>query len=39
MWRFLLGFSTGIYVGTYFECKPVIEKIEQFVKDNFPKSK
>ena len=39
MWRFLIGFTSGIYIGTYYECKPIIEKIDKFIKNNFPESK
>lgn len=37
MWEFLFGFSAGIYVGTYYNCKPYIKNIIQFVKNNIPK--
>lgn len=39
MWRFILGFGTGVYVGSYYECKPVIVKIQKYIKDNMPKQK
>ena len=39
MWQFFLGFSTGIYVGTYYDCKPFMSKIEDFVKQQCPPKK
>ncbi len=39
MWRFLLGFSSGIYVGTYYECKPILNNIKEIIKDYFPEKK
>ncbi len=39
MWRFLLGFSSGIYIGTYYECKPIVKKIKKIIQDNFPEEK
>lgn len=32
MWHFLFGFSAGVYVGTYYECKPTIEKITKWIE-------
>ena len=32
MWQYLFGFSTGIYVGTYYECKPTIDKIIKWLE-------
>ena len=37
MIRFLLGFVSGLYVGTKYDVKPFLEKAEKFVIDNFPK--
>jgi hypothetical protein len=39
MWQFLCGFGAGIYVGTYFECKPTIEKVIFMVKTSLPEKK
>ena len=36
MWQFVIGFGAGVYVGTYFDCKPTIEKITSVVKDYCP---
>ncbi len=39
MWQFLCGLGAGIYVGTYFECKPTIEKVVYLVKTSLPEKK
>ena len=39
MWQYLVSFGAGVYVGTYFDCKPTISKIEEFVKSNIPTKK
>jgi hypothetical protein len=39
MWQLLLGFGIGVYVGTYFNCKPVIDNIVGNIKKNIPESK
>ena len=39
MWQFICGFCGGIYVGTYFECKPTLEKVVHFVKTSLPEKK
>jgi hypothetical protein len=39
MWKFLLGLSSGIYVGTFYECKPIIKNIKKIFKDHFPEKK
>lgn len=39
MLEFLLGFSCGIYIATYYNCKPIIEKISKYFKENLPKKK
>ncbi len=36
MWRFIAGFSVGVYIGTYYECKPTIIRVKKFIIDNFP---
>ncbi len=37
MFPFLCGFATGVYVGTYYNCKPTIEYITIKIKENLPK--
>ena len=27
----------GVYVGTYFDCKPHLKQIEEFIRDNMRK--
>jgi hypothetical protein len=39
MWKFAFGFGLGVYSGTYYDCKPYINNISKFIKDNFPKEK
>lgn len=39
MWQFLCGFGAGVYIGTYFECKPTIEQIVSFAKTKIPEKK
>jgi len=39
MWKFISGFSLGIYLATYYDCKPIISRIRYFMKENFPKEK
>ena len=34
-----VSFLVGVYVGTYFDCKPHLKNIEQFVRDNMPKKR
>jgi hypothetical protein len=39
MWQFLAGFASGVYVGTYYNCKPIICEIEKKVRDYMPNEK
>jgi hypothetical protein len=39
MWKFLAGFSMGLYTGTYYECKPIIDKFINIIKENMPNEK
>ncbi len=42
MLEMLCGFGLGIYVGTYYNCKPMLEQIMIVVKDiqkNLPAAK
>ena len=39
MWQLIIGFGLGIYVGTYYNCKPTIETILLNIKKNIPKEK
>ncbi len=35
----MLGFAAGVYVGTYYECKPALKMIKAMVEDKFPEEK
>ena len=39
MWRFLLGVGTGIYIGTNYDCKPIIKKIKNEIVKYIPEKK
>jgi hypothetical protein len=39
MLQLILMFGVGIYFGTYYNCKPHIEKIIKTIKNNMPESK
>ena len=32
MWQFFIGFGTGVYVGTYYNCKPMIKRTIDCIK-------
>ena len=36
MWQFMMVFSAGIYVGTIYYCKPTVEYVTKFLKNNIP---
>ena len=36
MWKFIVGFVSGVYVGTFYNCKPTITTIQSFVQKNIP---
>ena len=35
----MVGFAAGVYVGTYYNCKPTIVMIREMVKDKMPEEK
>ena len=35
----MVGFAAGVYVGTYYNCKPTIVMIREMVKDKIPEKK
>tara|TARA_B110000008_G_scaffold279648_2_gene327710 strand:+ start:2576 stop:2752 length:177 start_codon:yes stop_codon:yes gene_type:complete len=39
MWQIVTGFAAGIYVGTYYDCKPTILLVRQMIKDKFPEER
>ena len=36
MLEFIFGFISGIYIGTHYNCKPTLQKIEKYLKTYFP---
>ena len=36
MLEFIFGLSFGIYLGTYYNCKPLTECIVNFIKNKIP---
>ena len=39
MYQFLIGCIAGVYIGTYYDCKPTINKITEFIIENTPTKK
>lgn len=39
MLPFATGLTIGIWIGTYYNCKPTIEHIQKYIKENMPKQK
>ena len=39
MWQFVCGFVSGVYVGSYYNCKPIMNRIKIFIVENLPKDK
>jgi len=39
MWQFIIGFGIGIYVGTFYNCKPTLDVIITNIKNSIPKEK
>jgi len=39
MINFLLGFATGIYIGTKYDCSPFINAVGEIISKYMPKSK
>lgn len=39
MWQFLTGFSLGVYVGTFYDCRPAIKAVQIILRENMPKEK
>ena len=37
MIRFFIGFTGGLYIGTYYDLKPQFNEIILFIKKNLPK--
>jgi len=39
MIQFLIGVATGIWFGTMYDFKPIVEQTAKIIKENFPKEK
>lgn len=39
MFRFVSGLMIGVYIGSNYECRPHLKKIEDWVKKNTPPKK
>lgn len=39
MWHFCLGFGVGVYIGTYYDCKPCLDRINEWAKQQMPPRK
>ena len=39
MIRVLIGFVGGVYVGTYYNCKPILCRMQSWIKANLPDDK
>ena len=39
MWQFIVGWVTGVYIGTYYNCKPTLNYMKKCIKEQFPEKK
>ena len=39
MYQFFIGLGLGIYVGTYYDCKPVMKTLGEHIKNYLPPKK
>ena len=39
MWQFITGFSLGVYVGSFYDCRPAIKAVQIFLRENMPEEK
>jgi len=39
MLQFIVGVAVGVVVGTYYECKPNLDQVAEFVRERLPKKK
>lgn len=35
----IAGIAIGVYVGTYYDCRPTIETIKRVIEENFPRNR
>lgn len=36
MYKVFIAFCSGLYIGTYYDCKPIIELAMKKAKEQFP---
>ena len=39
MWQFLIGLGVGVYIGSFYNCKPQINNLIKIIKKNIPEQK
>jgi hypothetical protein len=39
MFQFISGLIVGIWIGTNYNCKPAIDNVSKYIKENMPKPK
>jgi hypothetical protein len=39
MWQFLIGVGIGVYIGTYYNCNPQLNKLIEIINKSFPERK
>jgi hypothetical protein len=39
MIQFITGFVLGVWVGTHYNCKPIIDNATKYIQENIPKPK
>lgn len=39
MYQFTLGLIVGVYIGTHYNCKPILDDVGNYIKNNLPKEK
>ena len=39
MYQFTIGFIAGVYIGTHYNCKPLITDISEYIKKRLPDEK
>ena len=39
MYQFALGLVVGVYIGTNYNCKPILDDVGKYIKKNLPKEK
>lgn len=39
MWKFLIGLGIGVYIGSFYNCKPQINNLIKILKNREPNEK